>query len=57
MVYLACIASYLKLWVADWRAKKSEAHRMFYRHFPRLIFCGVGVVVFWGLKMVFYRIT
>jgi APA family basic amino acid/polyamine antiporter len=52
LVYLVCILSYLKLWVADWHAKKSKIIECCIGIFA-LIFCGWAL---WasGFKMVFF---
>lgn len=54
LIYLACIVSYLKLWAADWRAKKSKSIECFIGIFA-LIFCGWAL---WssGFKMVFFAL-
>ena len=54
LIYLGCVVSYLKLWVADWRAKKSKIIECVIGIFA-LIFCGWAL---WssGLTMVFYAL-
>ncbi|HEV2524307.1 MAG TPA: hypothetical protein VGU44_04155, partial [Gammaproteobacteria bacterium] len=54
LIYLGCIVSYLKLWVADWRAKKSKIIECFIGIFA-LIFCGWALCSS-GFKMVFYAL-